>query len=139
MIEFHYECDFELSNEDKYTEWLKNIAKSEGVLMGELAYIFCNDERLIGINKEFLDHDDLTDIISFDYGDQNTISGDIFISKDRVWDNALKFNVSRDHEMLRVMAHGLLHLIGYNDKTNEHRKVMREKEDEKIEMFHVEQ
>ncbi|MBT8264426.1 MAG: rRNA maturation RNase YbeY [Muriicola sp.] len=139
MIEFHYQCDFELSNELKYTEWLKKIVDIENCSIGTLAYIFCDDKQLLKINKEYLDHDDFTDIITFDYGDRKIISGDIFISIERVWENALKFDTAGEKELLRVMSHGVLHLMGYNDKTEEERSVMREKENEKIDMFHVEQ
>jgi len=139
MIEFHYECDFILAGEDKYTEWLKNLAMSEDASIDALTFIFCSDERLLEINEEFLGHHDFTDIITFDYGDQSRISGDIFISKERVWENAGIYNTSQELEMRRVMAHGLLHLLGYNDKTQEEKNTMREKENEKISLFHVEQ
>jgi len=139
MIEFYYECDFVLPNESKYTEWLKNLTEGEEASIGSLTYIFCTDERLLEINKEFLKHNEFTDIITFDYGSQKQISGDIFISKERVWENAAKFKAPQDVEMLRVMAHGVLHLLGYNDKTKEQKNRMKEKEEEKINLFHVEQ
>lgn len=139
MIEYHYECDFALAEENKYTEWLINLAKSEGASIEALSYIFCTDARLLEINTEFLNHDDYTDIITFDYGDQKLISGDIFISKERVLENAKIYRTSPEKEMQRVMAHGLLHLLGYNDKTPEEKSIIRNKEEEKMNMFHVEQ
>jgi len=138
MIEYHYECDFELTNENKYTEWLNILATSEHASIEHLTYIFCTDPRLLEINKEFLAHDEYTDIITFNYGDHKQISGDIFISKERVWENADIYNSTPEAEMLRVMAHGVLHLLGYNDKTPEEKSAMREKEEEKVNMFHVE-
>lgn len=139
MIEFHYESEFDLSNETEYTEWLKRVAKSEKTTIDALTYIFCSDSQLLEINKEYLNHDDLTDIISFDYGNKKNLSGDIFISVDRVFDNSERYNTTKEQELLRVMAHGLLHFVGYNDKTENEKMVMREKENEKIQMFHVEQ
>ena len=138
MIEYHYECDFELTNENKYTEWLNILATSEHASIESLNYIFCTDARLLEINKEFLSHDEYTDIITFNYGDHKQIAGDIYISKERVWENAGIYNATPEAEMLRVMAHGVLHLLGYNDKTPDEKSTMREKEEEKVIMFHVE-
>ena len=139
MISFNYETNFELSNEAQYEEWLSRVIESEGKTEGEINYIFCDDEYLLQKNIEFLNHDTLTDIISFDYTMGNLISGDIFISVERVADNAKDFNVSFDDELKRVMAHGVLHYCGYKDKTEEDSQLMRAKEDEKIKLFHVEQ
>jgi rRNA maturation RNase YbeY len=94
---------------------------------------------LVEINKQYLDHDTLTDIISFDYSVGNELNGDIFISVERVRENALEYNVSFEDELKRVMVHGVLHYSGYKDKSEEDEKIMREKEDEKLGMFHVEQ
>lgn len=107
--------------------------------MGDINFIFCDDDYLLKINKEYLDHDTLTDIITFDYSVGNELHADIFISEERVRDNAADFKVSFDEELMRVMAHGVLHLCGYKDKLSEEEKIMRKKEDEKILMFHVEQ
>jgi len=104
-----------------------------------LSYIFCNDQYLLGLNQSYLSHDTFTDIITFDYVEGTTISGDIFISVDRLEENAAIFKVSFEEERLRVMAHGLLHLMGHKDKTTEDQLVMSNKENEKIKMFHVEQ
>jgi rRNA maturation RNase YbeY len=139
MINFNYETDFQLSDEAKYAEWVSRIISSEEKKEGEINYIFCDDEYLNKINQEYLQHDDLTDIISFDYSVGNELHGDIFISTERVNENASEFNVSLNEELLRVMAHGILHYCGYKDKADEDVVIMRAKEDEKINMFHVEQ
>ena len=139
MIDFNYETDFELSDEVKYAEWISEVIASEGKKEGEISYIFCDDEYLLEINQQHLDHDTLTDIISFDYTIGNEISGDIFISVERVKDNALDFNVPFAEELLRVMSHGILHYCGYKDKGDEDEKLMRTKEEEKIILFHVKQ
>lgn len=139
MISFNYETDFELQDEAKYEEWIGEIIDSEDKTEGEINYIFCDDEYLLQKNIEFLDHDTLTDIISFDYTMGSLISGDIFISVERVQDNAADFKVSFDEELRRVMAHGVLHYCGYKDKTDEDSVLMRTKEEEKMQLFHVEQ
>jgi rRNA maturation RNase YbeY len=139
MISFNYETNFELQDEAKYEGWISEVIESEDKTEGEINYIFCDDEYLLQKNIEFLDHDTLTDIISFDYTMGNLISGDIFISVERVKENAQEFNVSFDDELRRVMAHGILHYCGYKDKTEEDSAVMRSKEDEKKALFHVEQ
>ena len=139
MISFNYETDFELLDEAKYEEWIGEIIDSEDKTEGEINYIFCDDEYLLQKNIEFLDHDTLTDIISFDYTMGSLISGDIFISVERVKDNAADFKVSFEEELRRVMAHGVLHYCGYKDKTEEDSVLMRAKEDEKMQMFHGEQ
>ena len=138
MISFNYETDFELENEAQYEEWISRIIESEGFDEGEINYIFCDDEYLHKINVEYLDHDTLTDIISFDYTVGNLIQGDIFVSVERVKDNANDFNVSFDEELKRVLSHGVLHYCGYKDKSPEDEALMRSKEEEKMQMFHVE-
>ena len=138
MISFNYETDFELENEAQYEDWISRIIQSEGFDEGEINYIFCDDEYLHKINVEYLDHDTLTDIISFDYTVGNLIQGDIFVSVERVQDNAKDFNVSFEEELKRVLSHGVLHYCGYKDKSLEDEAVMRSKEEEKMQMFHVE-
>lgn len=138
MISFNYETDFELSNEQAYEDWIAEVIESEDKTEGEINYIFCDDEYLLQKNIEFLNHDTLTDIISFDYTMGKLISGDIFISVERVKDNAADYNVSFEEELKRVMVHGILHYCGYKDKSEEDSALMREKENEKIVMFHVE-
>ena len=138
MISFNYETDFELDNESQYEDWISRIIESEGFDEGEINYIFCDDEYLHKINVEYLDHDTLTDIISFDYTVGNLIQGDIFVSVERVKDNANDFNVSFEEELKRVLSHGVLHYCGYKDKSPKDEALMRSKEEEKMKMFHVE-
>lgn len=138
MIEFNYETDFELSDENKYEGWISTVIESENKKQGDISYIFCDDDYLHKINVEYLDHDTLTDIISFDYTVGNEISGDIFISIERVRDNADDFSVSFEEELRRVMIHGILHYCGYKDKSVADEQLMRSKEEEKMQMFHVE-
>lgn len=138
MISFNYETDFELENEAQYEDWISRIFESEGFDEGEINYIFCDDEYLHKINVEYLDHDTLTDIISFDYTVGNVLQGDIFVSVERVQDNAKDFNVSFEEELKRVLSHGVLHYCGYKDKSPEDEALMRIKEEEKMQMFHVE-
>ena len=138
MISFNYETDFELENETHYEDWISRIIESEGFDEGEINYIFCDDEYLHKINVEYLDHDTLTDIISFDYTVGNLLQGDIFVSIERVHDNASDFNVSFEDELKRVLSHGVLHYCGYKDKSPKDEALMRSKEDEKMQMFHVE-
>lgn len=138
MISFNYETDFELDNEAIYEDWISRIIESEGFDEGEINYIFCDDDYLHKINVEYLDHDTLTDIISFDYTVGNLIQGDIFVSVERVKDNANDFNVSFGEELKRVLSHGVLHYCGYKDKSPKDEALMRSKEEEKMQMFHVE-
>lgn len=139
MIDFNYETEFTLENEEAISGWISNVIKSEGKKEGEINYIFCDDEYLLQINKEHLNHDYYTDIISFDYTVGNEINGDMFISVDRVKENAVDFNVAFDEELKRVIIHGILHYCGYKDKLEEEELLMRNKEDEKLAMFQVEQ
>ncbi|AYN05822.1 MULTISPECIES: rRNA maturation RNase YbeY [unclassified Flavobacterium] len=138
MINFNYETDFVLENEEAFEGWLSAVILSENKKEGEISYIFCDDEYLHKINVEYLNHDTLTDIISFDYTVGNELNGDIFVSVERVRDNALDFNVPFDNELKRVLAHGILHYCGYKDKSETEAVLMRSKEEEKIAMFHVE-
>ena len=139
MINFNYENDFTLENEEAIATWLTRVIESEDKKEGEINYIFCDDEYLHKINLEYLNHDTLTDIISFDYSMGNELNGDVFVSVERVKDNALDFNVSFEEELKRVLVHGVLHYCGYKDKTENDELKMRAKEDEKLAMFHVEQ
>ena len=139
MINYHYETEFDLENFKEYTSWINTIVVSENVRLGDLSYIFCSDEYLIKLNQKYLGHDTYTDIVTFNYSEEDVISGEIYISVDRVKENAVKFKEDFNRELLRVMAHGVLHLLGYNDKSKKEKEVMRTKEDEKINMFHVKQ
>lgn len=139
MISFNYETDFKLQSESRYHNWLSAVVKSEGKIEGDINYIFCDDKYLHEINMQYLNHDDYTDIISFDYSVGNELHGDIFISVERVRENAQEFAVSFEDELHRVMAHGILHYSGYKDKLDADAEIMRSKEEEKMKMFHVEQ
>ncbi|RKS99449.1 rRNA maturation RNase YbeY [Flavobacterium sp. 123] len=139
MINFNYETEFTLENVQAFEDWLSRVIVSENKKEGEINYIFCDDEYLHKINLEYLNHDTLTDIISFDYSMGNELNGDIFVSIERVKDNAADFNVLFDDELKRVVVHGILHYCGYKDKSEVDEALMRSKEDEKIAMFHVEQ
>ena len=132
MISFNYEKDFNLDNEKVFASWLSSVIVSENKKEGEINYIFCDDDYLHQINMEYLNHDTLTDIISFDYSMGNELHGDIYISIERVQDNAVDFNVSFDEELRRVMVHGVLHYCGYKDKSDEDEALMRSKEEEKM-------
>ncbi len=139
MIDFYNEIDFEIENREEIIDWIKRVVGSEGFDVGELVYIFCDDVYLLEINQKYLNHDTYTDIITFDYSEGEVIGGDVFISVDRVRENSKVFGVSFYNELLRVLAHGALHLMGYKDKLDDDAAIMRRKEDEKIKMFHVEQ
>ncbi|HEU0136278.1 MAG TPA: rRNA maturation RNase YbeY [Flavobacterium sp.] len=138
MITFNYETDFELANEEAYEKWLSAVIASEEKKEGEINYIFCDDDYLLKINIEYLNHDDLTDIISFDYSVGNELHGDIYISTERVAENAVDFEVSFEDELKRVLVHGILHYCGYKDKTETDAAIMRDKEEHKMSLFHVE-
>lgn len=137
MISFNYELDFKLEDEMLYSDWLSKVISSEMKSEGDINYIFCDDNYLVEINQQYLDHDTLTDIISFDYSIGNELHGDIFISVERVRENAVDFNVDFNEELKRVLVHGVLHYCGYKDKSEDDEKLMRQKEEEKMKMFHV--
>ena len=128
-IEFHYETDFLLENTENYIKWIKDVIIEENKELGEVNYIFCDDKYLLEKNINYLDHDTLTDIITFSYCEGNMISSDIMISVERVMENSSIFENSFLEELNRVMVHGILHLVGYNDKTKEEKEIMRKKED----------
>ena len=136
MITYHKEeVDFELPDEEKLSEWLESVGAGDDKVINQLTYVFCSDEYLLNINKEYLNHDYYTDIITFPYKQGKEIESDIFISIDRVMENATQFEASFEEELLRVMAHGLLHLMGYGDKTDDEKKVMRSKENQAVQLF----
>ena len=139
MISFNYETQFKLAKKSDYSAWLSRVIQSESKSEGDINYIFCDDDFLLEINQQYLNHDTLTDIISFDYSVGNELHGDIFLSIQRVRENAAEFEVTFEEELKRVMAHGLLHYCGYKDKSENDKIEMRLKEDEKIKLFHVEQ
>ena len=129
MIDFFSETPFNLQNSEEVAGWISAIISNENFEEGEVSYIFCDDEYLHKLNLEFLEHDTLTDIISFDNSLGNQINGDIFISVERVKENANSFNASFENELHRVIIHGILHYCGYKDKTKKDADIMRTKED----------
>ena len=135
MIEFFSENEFQLQREVAITEWLSQIISSEEYVLGELSIVFCNDEFLHRINLEFLNHDTLTDIISFDYSLGKEVHGEIYVSTERVADNAQDLNLEFEEELHRVLAHGVLHLCGYGDKTDDEVTIMRSKENEALKLL----
>ena len=128
MIEFHNEIEFVLQNQRELQRWIKKVITSENKEMGQINYIFCSDEYLLERNIKYLEHDTLTDIITFNYCKGKIITSDIMISIDRVKENSTIFDNSFSEELHRVMIHGILHLIGYDDKTEKEKILMREKE-----------
>ena len=139
MINYYYETDFVLENEGDIENWVYRVVSSEQKSLGDVSFIFCDDEYLLNINRRFLNHDYYTDIISFDNTMGTEINGDIFISIERVKDNASEFSVTFVEELHRVIIHGVLHFCGYKDKSDSEEKEMRAKENEKLRLFHVEQ
>lgn len=121
--------NFDLIAKLKVKKWISNTIKSQGKKVGDISYIFCDDDYLIDINREYLNHDTYTDIITFDYVEGEIVSGDIFISVERVEENAKLFATTFDQELHRVIIHGIHHLLGQHDKTDADAAVMRSKED----------
>lgn len=136
MIEYHYETEYEINNPEGHTAWLGEAVASKGFVVGELHFIFCSDDYLLDVNRKFLEHDYLTDIITFP-GDTPGVSGDLFISVDRVAENASLFDTTPEEEIRRVMIHGVLHLMGMDDATPELKEAMHRAEDELLQLFHV--
>lgn len=127
---FEEDISFKLKNKAKVRSWITDTIRNEGFKLKGLTYIFCSDEYLLQINRQYLDHDTYTDIITFDNSDSsNTVAGDIFISIERIRENAAKFNVPETTELHRVIIHGVLHLLGYKDKSAPDKQKMTEKED----------
>jgi len=129
MIDFHCEIKFVLKNKRELQKWIEDVIISENKELGDINYVFCSDEYLLERNIKFLNHDSLTDIITFNYCEGDIISSDIMISIDRIKENSIIFENSFSKELHRVMIHGVLHLIGYNDKTKKEKQKMRERED----------
>lgn len=135
MITFNYETDFVLQNEHHLKKWIQKVVSKQGFSIDEINYIFCDDTYLHKLNVEFLQHDTLTDIISFDNSLGKLINGDVFISVERVKENAKDFNVSFDEELRRVMIHGVLHYCGFKDKTETDQKEMTNQENKALLTF----
>ena len=129
-IYFHSEeIGFRISSAENISDWIEKSILLENKELGVVNYIFCPDDYLLKINQDYLNHDTFTDVITFNYVEGDSISGDIFISIDRINDNAVQNKVEFESELHRVMIHGILHLIGYNDKTTEEAREIRDKED----------
>jgi rRNA maturation RNase YbeY len=127
---FYEQIDFKIETPRKASTWITLVAKTEKKEIGDLTYVFCSDDYLLSLNQQFLKHNTLTDIITFDYSEgKNELSGEIYISIDRVADNAAKFKTDFQDELHRVMIHGVLHLVGYKDKKSAEKARMRKKEE----------
>ena len=137
-IQYTYNTSFSLKNETDYSKWLTKVIESEQCVVGEIVYAFFNDKDLKTLNNKHLGHNYYTDVLSFNDSCEKRINGNIAISVDRVKDNGKTYGVAFDHEMLRVMVHGVLHFMGYNDSNEDEKSEMTKKENEKIKMFHVE-
>ena len=129
MISHASQNDFLLTNQEVVNSWIKDVLAREDFELGDLSFVFCSDDFLHKMNLEYLEHDTLTDIITFDYREGKLISGEVYISTDRVEENAKEFSMSFRDELHRVMIHGVLHICGYNDSTDAEKEVMRTKED----------
>ncbi len=135
MVQFFFENIEEITIPPLTKDWLQNLISSENKKLGEINYIFCDDEHLLQVNRDFLQHDYYTDVITFDYVKGKTISADIFVSLPRISDNAKSLSKGFNSELLRVLAHGVLHLCGYKDKTEDEILEMRSKEDYYLSVF----
>ena len=135
MIDYQYIENQKLSNSNQISVWLNNVIKEEGKQTGKLVYVFCKDNYLLEKNIQFLNHNTLTDVITFDYCEGQIINGDILISTERVNENSKTYKVNYLTELHRVMVHGLLHLLGYKDKNEKDTKTMREKENYYLNKF----
>jgi len=129
MISFNSNIDFKLKNKIKLKKWINNVIEKEGKKLKFVNFMFCDDKEMVEKNINYLNHMTYTDILTFDYTENNIISGDIIISIDRIKENAKTYNVTFKKELTRVIIHGILHLIGYKDKSKKEKKIMREKED----------
>lgn len=138
-IQFNSLNDFQLVQQEDYIIWIDKVIRNLGFSYTEINYHFCSDDELLNINIEHLNHNTFTDIITFDYSFNQTIQTDIFLSTDRIEDNAKELHIDFEDELKRVMIHGILHCCGFNDKTTQEKEIMRKKEDECMKMFHVEQ
>jgi len=134
MIFFYFEDidTFELDSPDVYINWFNKVIEKENKKLGDITIIFCSDDYLLNINNKYLEHDYFTDIITFDYSESVFLSGDLFISTERIKDNAVLYNNLFLNELNRVIIHGILHLCGYKDKTKEENLLMRVKENEAL-------
>ncbi len=132
---YNQDIKFILQEKLAIKNWIKSVIISEKKKVGDIGFIFCSDEHLLQMNKQYLQHDYFTDVITFDYSEKNLISGDIFISIDRVKENANTFDCTIEYELHRIMVHGVLHLIGFDDTSPEKKEKMTSKENEYLELF----
>lgn len=134
-IQFSFQTNYPLKSRTKIKQWIKQVIETKGKKTGNITYIFCDDEYLLEVNKQYLQHDYYTDVITFDYVENDLISGDIFISTDRVRENALAFGSSETEELHRVIIHGALHLLGLKDKSEKEASQMRQAENETLKLL----
>lgn len=134
-IQFSFQTNYPLKSRTKIKQWIKQVIEAKGKKTGNITYIFCDDEYLLEVNKQYLQHDYYTDVITFDYVENDLISGDIFISTDRVRENALAFGSSETEELHRVIIHGALHLFGLKDKSEKEASQMRQAENEALKLL----
>jgi rRNA maturation RNase YbeY len=137
LIQFFYEeVDFKLEDEGGIANWINDTIAGEDMVSGVINVIFCTDDYLLDLNQRFLDRDTLTDVIAFDYGEEDgSVSGDVFISLERIYENALSYSTGKDLELFRVIIHGILHLCGYTDKTEEEKSEMTTLEDKYLSLL----
>ncbi|MCI7572038.1 MAG: rRNA maturation RNase YbeY [Bacteroidales bacterium] len=134
-IQFSFQTNYPLKSRTKIKQWIKQVIEAKGKKTGNITYIFCDDEYLLEVNKQYLQHDYYTDVITFDYVENDLISGDIFISTDRVRENALAFGSSETEELHRVIIHGALHLLGLKDKSEKEASQMRQAENDALKLL----
>ena len=134
-IQFSFQTNYPLKSRTKIKQWIKQVIEAKGKKTGNITYIFCDDEYLLEVNKQYLQHDYYTDVITFDYVENDLISGDIFISTDRVRENALAFGSSETEELHRVIIHWALHLLGLKDKSEKEASQMRQAENEALKLL----
>lgn len=138
-ISIHVQNEFSVANQDRLISWLEDCVLQLNKQVGEIHIALMSDDDLLQMNQKFLDHDDYTDVITFDYSTETTINCDIAVSTDRVAENSAQERVSVENELARVLIHGILHCVGYVDKTPKDKAIMRDKENDMLKSFHVEQ
>lgn len=135
LFDTEEELDIPLLDEEQVEKWINKVIVSHDRILGEIGYLFCSDKKILEINSQYLQHDYYTDIITFDYCEDDVVSGDMFISLETVGSNAKLFAVAYEEELLRVIIHGVLHLCGFNDETDEEKTTMRKLENEALAIF----
>lgn len=138
-ISIQVQNEFSVANQDRLISWLEDCVLQLNKQVGEIHIALMSDDDLLKMNQKFLDHDDYTDVITFDYSTETTINCDIAVSTDRVAENSAQERVSVENELARVLIHGILHCVGYVDKTPKYKAIMRDKENDMLKSFHVEQ